>query len=92
MKIISWNLNGLSACIQNNCFEVFDCIKPDIICCQEIRTKQEADVLADYLHFWNASSRGGYSGTLCMTLNIYDDVSNGLGVSLLDEEGRVITL
>ncbi len=35
MKITSWNLNGLSACIQNNCFEVFDCNKPDIICCQE---------------------------------------------------------
>lgn len=74
MKIISWNLNGLASCIENGCFKIVECLKPDIICCQEIRTKNQPDVLPSYLHFWNPSNKGGYSGTLCMTHDIPDDV------------------
>lgn len=89
MRIISWNLNGLLSCVDHGSFQPILKLAPSIVCCQEIRTKQQMEVLPRYQHFWNPSERDGYSGTLAMTHEPPIQVINGLGTSDLDVEGRV---
>lgn len=60
MKIVSWNLNGLQACLKNRCFDPIAEIEPDILCLQEIRTQEEPEILSGYHHYWNHSEREGY--------------------------------
>ena len=91
MRIVSWNLNGLISCKQHNSFAAVQLLNPDILCCQEIRTKQQMEVLAGYHHFWNASQRDGYSGTLLLSREAPENVIYGLGDEELDAEGRVLT-
>lgn len=90
-KIISWNLNGLLSCIKHSSFESISALAPDIICCQETRTKLQHEVIPGYQHFWNPGERDGYSGTLTMTKQMPKQTIAGLGVPALDLEGRVLT-
>lgn len=92
MKMLSWNLNGLLSCIKHDSFHAIAGEEPDIICLQEIRTKQELEVLPGYRHYWNHSQRDGYSGTVTLTRDEPQRVVLGLGDEQLDAEGRVITV
>ena len=91
MKIVSWNLNGLLSCMQHQSFAPIQMLQPDILCCQEIRTKQQMEVLDGYHHYWNPSQRDGYSGTLLLSREVPENVICGLGDEDLDAEGRVPT-
>lgn len=92
LRIITWNLNGLLSCLKSKSFEPVKALSPDILCCQETRTKQNRTVLDGYQHYRNPSKRDGFHGT--MTVTSWEPVSviYGLGNDELDAEGRVITL
>lgn len=91
MKLLTWNLNGLLSCVEHGSFDAIQSLDADVVCCQEIRTMQQSTVLPSYCHFWNASKRDGYSGTLTMSKQKPLSVSYGLGDEHLDFEGRVVT-
>ncbi len=93
MKIISWNVNGIRACMTKGFLSSISQQNPDIICLQEIKAHpDQVDVqLKDYEHhFWNPAERKGYSGTAVFSK--IKPISVKYGFGLLDEEGRVITL
>ena len=92
MRLMSWNLNGIISCVQHNSFQALSPFTPDIVCCQEIRTKQQPQALHGYHHFWNPGQRDGYSGTLTMTRQFPLSTLYGLGDEELDCEGRVLTV
>ncbi|MBR2179609.1 MAG: exodeoxyribonuclease III [Selenomonadaceae bacterium] len=91
MKIISWNLNGLQSCVVNKSFLPIKDQKPDIFCCQEIRTKEEMTMIEGYNHIWNHANRDKYSGTAVLTLSEPNEIIFGFGDNE-DVEGRLITL
>lgn len=94
MKLISWNVNGLRACVGKGFKETFRALDADAFCLQE--TKMQAgqlDIAFDgYTSFWNYAERKGYSGTAIFTRREPLSVSYGLGIAEHDTEGRVITL
>jgi len=93
MKIISWNVNGVRACIRNGFMKFLKTESPDIICLQEIKAHPEQvdeDLSSYEHHFWNSAERKGYSGTAIFSR--IKPISVKYGIGLLDEEGRVITL
>jgi exodeoxyribonuclease III len=93
MKIISWNVNGIRACMTKGFLNVIGRENPNIVCLQEIKVHPEqVDIkLTEYEHhFWNPAQRRGYSGTAVFSKIKPLSVKYGFGV--LDEEGRVITL
>lgn len=94
MKFISWNVNGLRACVQKNFMEFFNEIDADIFCVQE--TKLQAGQinldLPGYHQYWNYAEKKGYSGTAIFTKSEPLSVSYGIGIPEHDTEGRVITL
>lgn len=92
MKIVSWNLNGLLSCIKNGSFNPVMCLTPDIICLQEIRTKQEPEIIPGYYHFWHHSRRDGYSGTVTLCKREPERVMYGFDNRHPDPEGRLLTL
>lgn len=91
MNIVSWNLNGLMSSIKNGSLDVLEEKVPDVICLQEIRTKQEPVIIGGYHHYWNHGERDGYSGTAMLLfeepLRVFNDFQNGYE----DSEGRLIT-
>lgn len=94
MKIISWNINGLLSCVANKSFLPLKEYNPDIICLQEIRTKEEPLIIEGYNHIWNHAEREKYSGTVTLTLPEMPDpldIVTGFGDND-DIEGRLITL
>lgn len=94
MRFISWNVNGLRACVQKGFLEYFQSIDADFFCIQE--TKMQAGQLElelpGYHQYWNYAQKKGYSGTAVFTKHKPLDVTYGIGVDELDMEGRVITL
>lgn len=92
MRILSWNLNGLLSCVKNHSFMPIADIAPDIICCQEIRTKQQMEVIPAYGHHWNPSERDGFHGTMSLSRREPLRVIKGIVDGEADEEGRVLTL
>ena len=91
MKIISWNVNGLRACIKSNASRFFEKADADVYCLQE--TKGMADFeLPGYHSFWNPAKRPGYSGTLTLSKVAPCSVCYGFGNEKFDAEGRLITL
>lgn len=92
MKLLSWNLNGLLSCIKNKSFEQLHPYASDIICLQEIRTKQEPEIIPGYIHFWHHSQHDGYSGTVTLCKKEPLHVIYGFGDMFPDPEGRLITL
>ena len=93
MKLVSWNVNGLRACVKNGFEEVFNALDADVFCLQE--TKMQAGQLdlqfEGYYSFWNYAEKKGYSGTAVYTKEKPLDVTCGIGVPEHDTEGRVIT-
>ena len=94
MKFISWNVNGLRACLGKGWQDFFDAADADFFCLQETKL-QEGQVtleLPGYTQFWNSAEKKGYSGTAIFAKAAPLSVSYGVGVPALDNEGRVITL
>lgn len=94
MRFISWNVNGLRACMNKGFSAVFDSLNADFFCLQE--TKLQAGQitldLPDYQQFWNYAQKKGYSGTAIFAKIAPLSAVYGLGVEDLDTEGRLITL
>lgn len=94
MRLISWNVNGLRACMQKGFMDYFAQQKPDFFCLQEIKLQEgQIDLqIPGYSIYWNYAQKKGYSGTAIITKHIPISVQYGIGVEDLDTEGRVITL
>ena len=92
MKIVSWNVNGIRACIKKDFHTSFDLLSPDIIGLQEVKCHPLDLERPEYTTYWNEASKKGYSGTAVLTKKKPVSVSYGLGTWLDDNEGRVITL
>lgn len=94
MKLISWNVNGLRACLGKGFSEVFEAMHADFFCLQETKLQPEqiALELPDYEQFWYSAEKKGYSGTAIFTRHTPLSVRYGVGVEELDHEGRLITL
>ena len=94
MKLISWNVNGLRACMQKGFLDFFQSINADMFCIQESKLSEgliELD-LPGYHQYWNYAEKKGYSGTAIFTKQEPISVSYGIGIEEHDHEGRVITL
>lgn len=93
MKLISWNVNGIRACIKNGFPEVFRNLDADIFCLQETKLSQgQLDLdLPGYFQFWNYADKKGYSGTAVFCREKPISVTYGIGIDEHDHEGRVIT-
>lgn len=94
MRLISWNVNGIRACLKKGFAEYFQEADADIFCIQETKC-QEGQVELDlpgYHQYWNSALKKGYSGTAIFTKQEPLSVSYGIGVQEHDQEGRVITL
>ena len=94
MKFISWNVNGLRACLQKGWQDFFDRENADFFCLQETKL-QEGQIelrLPGYQQFWCCAEKKGYSGTAIFAKYAPLSVAYGLGVPELDTEGRLITL
>ena len=94
MKLVSWNVNGLRACVQKGFSEAFKKLDADIFCIQESKLQEgQIDLpLSGYEQFWNYAEKKGYSGTAVFTRVKPLSVTYGLGIEEHDHEGRVITL
>jgi exodeoxyribonuclease-3 len=94
MKLISWNVNGLRACLGKGFQEYFDQADADIFCLQETKLQAgQVDLqLPGYHQFWNYAEKKGYSGTAIFSKREPMSVQYGVGVPELDQEGRLITL
>lgn len=94
MKLISWNVNGLRACVTKGFMDFFAEADADIFCIQESKL-QEGQIqleLPGYYQYWNYAGKKGYSGTAVFTRQEPLSVSYGIGIEEHDQEGRVITL
>jgi len=94
MKLISWNVNGIRACVQKNFLEFFHEINADIFCIQESKMQAgQLDLeLEGYYQYWNYAEKKGYSGTAIFSKTEAISVEYGIGIDEHDKEGRVITL
>lgn len=94
MKLISWNVNGIRACVQKGFMDSFNELDADVFCIQESKLSEGQLVLdmPGYHQYWNYAQKKGYSGTAVFTKKEPLNVSYGLGIEEHDNEGRVITL
>ncbi len=94
MKFISWNVNGLRACVNKGFLDFFHEINADVFCIQETKLQEgQIDLsLPGYYQYWNYAKKKGYSGTAIFTKKEPLSVSYGIGIPKHDDEGRVITL
>lgn len=94
MKFVSWNVNGIRACVQKGFLEFFKEANADIFCIQESKMQAgQLDLeLEGYHQYWNYAEKKGYSGTAIFTKQEPISVRYGIGVEEHDKEGRVITL
>ena len=93
MKLISWNVNGLRACMDKGFMDFFREVDADIFCLQETKLQKgqiEMD-LPGYHQYWNYAEKKGYSGTAMFTKKEPLNVTYGIGIEEHDKEGRVIT-
>lgn len=94
MKLISWNVNGLRACVTKGFLDFFREADADVFCLQETKL-QEGQIeleLPGYYQYWNSAVKKGYSGTAMFSKKEPLSVSYGIGIEQHDQEGRVITL
>ena len=94
MKLISWNVNGIRACVKKGFIEFFKEVDADIFCLQETKL-QEGQIVLDldgYHQYWNYAEKKGYSGTAVFSKVEPITISYGLDIEEHDTEGRVITL
>ena len=94
MRAVSWNVNGLRACVGKNFYDDFKRLDADIFCLQETKLQEgQIDLdLPGYFQYWNYADKKGYSGTAVFTKNKPINVTYGMGIDEHDHEGRVITL
>ena len=94
MRFISWNVNGLRACMQKGFADYFETLNADFFCLQETKLQAgQIDLdLPGYHQFWNYAEKKGYSGTAIFAKEEPLSVRNGIGIPELDTEGRMITL
>ena len=94
MKLISWNVNGIRACVGKNFMEFFNEVNADIFCLQETKLQEnQIDLQLDGYHqYWNYAKKKGYSGTAIFTKKEPLSVMYGINIEEHDQEGRVITL
>ncbi|MBQ9479111.1 MAG: exodeoxyribonuclease III, partial [Selenomonadaceae bacterium] len=94
MKLISWNVNGLRACLKKDFMASFAAFDADVVMLQEtkMQPKQALLELDGYRQYWNSAERKGYSGTAIFTRLEPLNVEYGIGIDEHDHEGRVITL
>lgn len=94
MKLVSWNVNGLRACVNKGFSDYFNEVDADIFCVQETKL-QEGQIQLDlkgYHQYWNYAEKKGYSGTAIFTKEEPLSVSYGVGEEKDEQEGRIITL
>lgn len=94
MKLVSWNVNGLRACVTKGFLDYFKEVDADVFCIQESKL-QEGQIeleLEGYEQYWNYAEKKGYSGTAIFTKKNPISVKYGIGIEKHDTEGRVITL
>src|SRR5574344_2250148 len=93
-KFISWNVNGLRACVGKGFEDSFKALDADFFCLQETKMQQDQLDLQfpGYKSYWNYAEKKGYSGTAIYTKLEPIEVSYGIGIDIHDHEGRVITL
>ena len=94
MKMISWNVNGLRACMNKDFENFFNAINADIFCLQETKLQEgQIDFAPEgYNCYWNYAEKKGYSGTAIFTKREPLSVKYGMGIEEHDKEGRLITL
>ncbi|MBP2643023.1 MAG: exodeoxyribonuclease Xth [Firmicutes bacterium] len=94
MKLVSWNVNGLRACLTKGFDNYFTSVNADIFCMQETKMHPEQANLAfaGYQDYWNSAVKKGYSGTLVLTRIPPLSVAYGMNIEEHDQEGRMITL
>ena len=94
MKFISWNVNGIRACLDKGFLDSFHALNADFFCLQETKAQPEqvSLQLEGYEQFWYSAEKKGYSGTAIFAKHKPLSVSYGVGVEELDREGRLITL
>ncbi|MCI5599275.1 MAG: exodeoxyribonuclease III [Ruminococcus sp.] len=94
MKMVSWNVNGLRACVTKGFVDIFNEFDADIFCLQETKLQEgQIDLPLDgYYQYWNYAEKKGYSGTAIFTKKEPLAVTNGIGIDEHNTEGRVITL
>ncbi len=92
--MISWNVNGIRACLKKGFMDYFQDVDADIFCIQETKLQDgQIDLnLEDYQQYWNYAVKKGYSGTAVFTKRTPLSVEYGIGIKEHDQEGRVITL
>lgn len=93
MKLISWNVNGLRACMNKGFLDIFTALDADIFCLQETKLQPEQVSLEfpGFHQFWNSADKKGYSGTGIITKEAPLFVQNDFGLDLHRHEGRIIT-
>ena len=94
MKLVSWNVNGLRACVNKGFLDYFKEVNADIFCVQETKL-QEGQInleLEGYHQYWNYAVKKGYSGTAVFTKDEPISVRYGLGDEDSQDEGRILTL
>ena len=94
MKFISWNVNGIRACMGKGFMDIFNNLDADIFCIQESKMQEgQLDIeTPGYHQYWNYAERKGYSGTAIFTKIKPISVDYGMGIDIHDHEGRLITL
>lgn len=94
MKFVSWNVNGLRACMKKGFMDTFNALNADIFCLQETKMQQgQLELnLPNYYQYWNSAEKKGYSGTAIFTKEKPISETYGIGIEEHDHEGRVITL
>ncbi len=97
MKLISWNVNGIRACVKKGFLDFLAEEKPDVLCVQETKMQEgQEEIPTDgYLQFWCSAEKKGYSGVLMLvneeTMGAPLSVTTGMGIDEHDHEGRVVT-
>lgn len=94
MKLISWNVNGLRACVEKGFIDFLNSCGADIVCVQEtkMQKEQKAFDFEGYEEYWNSADKKGYSGTAVFTKVKPLSVSYDMGIDIHDHEGRIIAL
>ena len=94
MKFISWNVNGIRACVNKGFMDAFNAFDADILAIQESKMQKDQLILETpgYHQYWNYAKKKGYSGTAVFTKKEPQEVIYGMGIEEHDQEGRLITL
>ncbi len=94
MRFVSWNVNGLRACMQKGFLEIFEALDADFFCLQETKLQDgQIDLhIEGYQQFWNYALKKGYSGTAIFAKKAPLSVRYGMEIPEMDTEGRLITL